>query len=612
MATTNVAKEQDHTHPAPLSQHWEATKLAGKLLTTEGSTLSACGVFVTAIALDALNSLPTSVVTDVPSSMRTSSMITVAMIAAPSVVAEHFAEQRLILSLILLTLSFLGMHRAGLYARFADALYSMISGWCTAVIFSISGVGPGESKTFDPRQRRECLVCLGGTTLGYAGARILRCGLTHAAEVRAFTQTHDEFEVLGYAIADDVIAMALTFGGSVCIGAAAIILLNHHDVYNYGSAPVSNAIGMLSIPVFTVAFIVQVSSYSRLDDLDAIFGSSACMSLDADDCDQAVRARRMHVSNTASGTLWTCAVGMTLLAFPRDRRCKSRRHYFDKAEAAAADVNNGWDVREAERFLEAQESGFVSLIAAAVITFIVIVYVDADSILVGLNVVLMFGSIPLAWYGDTSLACFAHAAGLYIYFGDKATKENIFNPVYLTHWVMHYTAAVVAILGISVGISKVLWRCGGGKRYVHGVESFSAALMITLASVQLIVVLATTGLQSGYDGALIVMERSNRYQGMEWSIQHFISFFFTAAIVGGRFEHCEPHIDPAHQRMLWYIPTIVLGLIWFVCTAASSNGISYDAVTDLWSLFLVVLGAFVPWVITGYVVCGNGVYSIAS
>ena len=83
MATTNVAKEQDHTHPAPLSQHWEATKLAGKLLTTEGSTLSACGVFVTAIALDALNSLPTSVVTDVPSSMRTSSMITVAMIAAP-------------------------------------------------------------------------------------------------------------------------------------------------------------------------------------------------------------------------------------------------------------------------------------------------------------------------------------------------------------------------------------------------------------------------------------------------------------------------------------------------------------------------------------------------
>ena len=89
-------------------------------------------------------------------------------------------------------------------------------------------------------------------------------------------------------------------------------------------------------------------------------------------------------------------------------------------------------------------------------------------------------------------------------------------------------------------------------------------------------------------------------------------FFFTAAIVGGRFEHCEPHIDPDHQRMLWYLPTIALGLIWFVCTAASSNGVSYDAVTDLWSLFLVVLGAFVPWVITGYVVCGNGVYSIGS
>ena len=147
---------------------------------------------------------------------------------------------------------------------------------------------------------------------------------------------------------------------------------------------------------------------------------------------------------------------------------------------------------------------------------------------------------------------------------------------------------------------------------MHGLESFSAALVITLASVQLIVVLATTGLQSGYDGALIIMERSSRYQGMEWSIQHFISFFFVAAVIGGRFEHCEPHLEAGFQRILWYIPTIVLGLVWLFCTALLSDGISYDAVTDLWSLFLVVLGAFVPWVITGYVVCGNGVYSISN
>ena len=54
-------------------------------LVAEGNVVACCCIFVSAVAFDALNALPTTIVADVPVSMRTTSLILVALIAAPPV-----------------------------------------------------------------------------------------------------------------------------------------------------------------------------------------------------------------------------------------------------------------------------------------------------------------------------------------------------------------------------------------------------------------------------------------------------------------------------------------------------------------------------------------------
>ena len=74
----------------------------------EGNVISAGAVFVASIVLDALTALPTTIVVDVPTSMRTTALVLAALVAAPPVEADFLFEQRGLACLLLLATAFYG------------------------------------------------------------------------------------------------------------------------------------------------------------------------------------------------------------------------------------------------------------------------------------------------------------------------------------------------------------------------------------------------------------------------------------------------------------------------------------------------------------------------
>ena len=51
-------------------------------LNAEGNVVSACSIFSAAVVLDALNALPSTLVVDVPVSLRTTALVLITMVAA--------------------------------------------------------------------------------------------------------------------------------------------------------------------------------------------------------------------------------------------------------------------------------------------------------------------------------------------------------------------------------------------------------------------------------------------------------------------------------------------------------------------------------------------------
>ena len=364
----------------------------------EGNVVSAGAVFVASIVLDALTALPTTIVVDVPTSLRTTALVLAALVAAPPVEADFLFEQRGLACLLLVATAFYGLHNGGVNARIADALYSLLCGWAVLLIFGVAGPKPGD-RGHDAKGKRENVIALSAAFLGYAGARIVRSALYHPGEVTGFTASHEDIEARGYGVADDLVASTLVFGGTLCVCAAGIILLNHDAIYEHGCEPVATVIAQLSVLIFSAAFVVQVACFARLDELEALFGDSACVG-DIDVCANSFRARRLYTANSSPAALWACAVGLTIFAFPYDRRCRTRRDYFVHPE----------DPDEIEA---ATGSGNVAL--AASVVAVVVVYAYADSLWPALELLLLFFSIPAAWYSSTWIACALHAAGMLVY-----------------------------------------------------------------------------------------------------------------------------------------------------------------------------------------------------
>jgi len=552
----------------------------------EGNVVSAGAVFVASIVLDALTALPTTIVVDVPTSMRTTALVLAALVAAPPVEADFLFEQRGLACLLLLATAFYGLHNGGVNARIADALYSLLCGWAVLLIFGVSGPKPGE-RGHDAKGKRENVIALSAAFLGYAGARIMRSALYHPAEVTGFTASHEDIEARGYAMADDLVASTLVFGGALCVCAAGIILLNHDAIYEHGCEPVATVVAQLSVLIFSAAFVVQVAGYARIDELEALFGDSACVG-DIDVCTNSFRARRLYTANSSPAALWACAVGLTIFAFPYDRRCRTRRDYFVHPE----------DPDELEA---ATGSGNVAL--AASIIAVVVVYSYADSLWPALELLLLFFSIPAAWYSSTWIACVLHAAGMLVYIVGRLGDPFGFDLTFLTHWCVAATLLLTLVLGVATFVSWLLYAsCCSTGRYILWLENATALLIVALVSIQLFLTIASLAVISGYDGS-IVTTVSWRSSSLRWVTQHSLGFFFSAALVGGRFECHNGRIARWLLRLVWFAVPIALSTCWAFTLFAVGSFIPYGTTGDLASIVIATLAALLPWGIAGVVMC---------
>ena len=552
----------------------------------EGNVISAGAVFVASIVLDALTALPTTIVLDVPTSMRTTALVLVALVAAPPVEADFLFEQRGLACLLLLVTAFYGLHNGGVNARIADALYSLLCGWAVLLIFGISGPKPGE-RGHDAKGKRENVIALSAALLGYAGARIMRSALYHPSEVTAFTASYEDIEARGYAMADDLVASTLVFGGALCVCAAGIILLNHDAIYEHGCEPVATVVAQLSVLIFSAAFVVQVAGYARIDELEALFGDSACVG-DVDVCANSFRARRLYTANSSPAALWACAVGLTILAFPYDRRCRTRRDYFVHPE----------DPDELEA---ATGSGNVALAASFIA--VVVVYSYADSLWPALELLLLFFSIPAAWYSSTWIACVLHAAGMLVYTVGRLGGPFGFDLTFLTHWYVAATLLITLVLGATTFISWLLYAsCCSTGRYILWLENTTALLIVALVSIQLFLTIASLAIISGYDGS-IMTTASWRSASLRWVTQHSLGFFFAAALVGGRFECHNGHIARWLLRLVWFAVPIALSACWAFTLFAAGSFIPYGTTGDITSIVIATLAALLPWSIAGVVMC---------
>ena len=554
----------------------------------EGNVLSAGAVFSASIVLDALTALPTTIVVDVPTSLRTTALVLTAVVAAPPVDAEFLFEQRGLAAVLLVAAAFVGLHNGGVNARIADALYSLLCGWAVLLIFGFSGPKEGE-RGYDPKGKRENVIALAAAFLGYSGARIVRGALYHPGEVTSFSASHDDIEARGYAMADDLVSSTLVFGGTLCICAAGIVLLNHDAIYEEGCKPVASVVAQLSVLIFLAAFIVQIACYARVDELEALFGDSACVG-SMDVCENSFRARRLYTANSSPAALWACAVGLTILAFPYDRRCRSRRAYFHHTLEEEDDEREG-----------ATGSGNVAFVASVIA--VVVVYAYADSFWPALELILLFVSIPTAWYSSTWIACVLHAAGMLAYTVGRLGSPLGFDLTFLTHWFVAATLLITLVLAVTTFISWLLYSsCVSQGRYIVWLENTTALLIVALVSIQLFLTIASLAVISGYDGSLIETT-SWRSASLQWATQHSLGFFFSAALVGGRFEPQNERIARWLLRTVWFAVPIVLSACWGFLLLASSSFVPYGTTGDAASIVIATLAALLPWTLAGVVMC---------
>jgi hypothetical protein len=558
-------------------------------LVAEGNVVAAATIFSASVVLDALNALPTTLVVDVPVSLRTTALVLVALVASPAVRDDVRFQQRTVASVLLAIVAWIGLHQGGVHARIADALYSLLCGWAVILIFGLTGPGVGK-RGHDAKCRRENVIALSAAFLGYSGVRIVRAGLLHAPEVAHFTASHGDVTSRGLAVADDLVASTLVFGGILCVCAAIIVLSNHEAIYEYGCDPICAVLGHLSVLVFTAAFVIQVVAFSKLDELGALFGDDACVG-DAQVCEASYRARRLYTSNSSAASLWCCAVGLVAFAFPHSRRCKTRRDYFanDGDEAA----------REA-----ATGSGYAAVVSVVVAVVVIYYHGDRSNLLPSLELLLLYASIPVAWFGNTWIACALHTVGIALYTAGRVGSVWGFDLAYLTHWFVACTLLVVAALTVTTLVSWALYAscCSQGK-YIVWLDTLTALLMIALVSMQLFLVIASLAIGSGYDGALIADTPSWRISSINWCTQHSISFFFSAALVGGRFEMHNGEVGRFTLRIVWFAVPVLLGICWFLTLMFQSASVPYTATGDTISLGIAFAAAAVPWIVSGTVVC---------
>lgn len=550
----------------------------------ETNAVGACFVAVTAISMDALSAIPTVVVKSTPSSLRCTAMVLIFCLGAP-IVSPTAADvdltwqQRGLAAIGLIIVAALGEHASEADVRITDAVFVLISGWAAVFLFVFKSrkVAPGSA--------------LFGALLTYIGARAVRAGLVHSAEARAFSVSGDSYNTQGYALSDTTAAVAIVFAGAMLACTGIVVLLNTNLISAVGSHAVSPTVSMSTGCAFAAVFVAQLSIYSMIENLPALFGPSACAG-GRSVCEAAFRARRFYISNSSPASLWAGIVAATIFSLPKSRRCPTRRNYFNESRLSTA-------------------SGAVAALVSAVAVVASFVFASESMVVVQLEIILLYAAIPTAWFISTPIACVLSIAGHLLYMGENLDGPFGYDLTFFTHWSLLATLILTFVICITTGISRALYLFSPPLTS-PAVETVTGVALAAATSIQFALTLATLGLIVGYDGSFLSTSTGSwSSQGFSFTVQHSLSFFFLAAVTGSRYELGDPliaigspkvPIPLLYRRIAWFAAPPLIGAFWTITLLATNNPSPYDEFTGFGSLFVALTGAFVPWVVVGLVI----------
>ena len=299
------------------------------------NVLMASLFFATSLVSDCLTAKDTIDSSDVPSSLRATSLALMCCFAAPVLTRPERGVygilQRPLIAVALFAASFLGLHRGNNATRTFDALFT--AAVCLIITWLFSAGGVDSQAKANVRKQTSGVAALeravvisslmiASTLAFYANVRIMRAGFQHATEVRHFDtfttggkfNTSSSIRSLGYAHASADASFATVAGAAAGVAAALLVSAHASQISSAAEAAVPAAMQVrVAATLQTVAALsASLTLAEQIDSLPAVFGDSACKS---DVCAAAAASRRFAIVNTPAHGLWLSAFGFFCLSY---------------------------------------------------------------------------------------------------------------------------------------------------------------------------------------------------------------------------------------------------------------------------------------------------------
>jgi hypothetical protein len=276
---------------------------------------------------------------------------------------------------------------------------------------------------------------------------------------------------------------------------------------------------------------------------------------------------------------------MATFGFAQTKRFRSRREHFEY-------VVDFYSVES------------LAVVGAAFVAMLMVVAL-ADPfnpmLVVEVELLLLIASVPTALLCYPVIACVFHASGQSLYIINRVNGEYGFSFDYYTHHSLLATLALTVVVGVLTFFCFGLYSFGRRRLYSEPVEMVNAAAMTSLLSVQFFLTLATLGMSAGYTGAGYTSGAFGwRSSGYSFTVQHCISFFFSAALYATRYEHDA--LSLLARRLAWAVLPPILGFTWLICISTSSESHGrdpYSAFVDVPSFVIGVSASVTAWLGVG-------------
>jgi len=553
-----------------------------KTMPAQSNALTASTFFLAALVSDALTAIDTVQHADVPSSLRGTGIVLVCCLAAPVVINPNNGVygffQRPIIGTLLVSAGLAGVHHGGAETRAWDALFTTLCCIAAILLYSTGGVDEQAKKVEGKNQDTAVSTSssmLAGALLLYASVRTLRSGLRHPSEVRSFHVAPNDafnatdFETLGYAYASDVATVSVTFGGAVGVGAA-VVMIKHANSLSSDTGTITLQLGSAALFQTIAALSTGLTFGEQIDNLQAIYGPSACQSADSV-CKVAATSRRFASVNTPLSGLWLSALGLFALAFPPSARIFSQN--------------------DADKFSWSRSGLVFGTLAAAIATTLVFLHGSFEG--KGGHISYVMLAMIVAVYWSTYLD---HWTGSLIYVIAFVWDQIIYVRDWGTDALLKHATSITLICNtilLAMHMLLTTFYYFGERRVLQSLVG-----IITVAGSSLAVGLYTASacLLMSTDGSYDVSEFHTRSTGSitaaSFFSQHFIPVFIWAPLYVCR---CEVSLLTRNQRIAtWYLSAALVVGIYFMVLAQIEVSPPYglDAVALLGCAF----GAGVlPW-----------------